>query len=303
MLAVVMSGASNFGAMQAGAMEVLFEAGMMPEMAVGTSAGGLNAIWVAANPDLEGVHALQSTWLAAGPKQVGVPTPLNAIHRLLRKEDSVVSSESLSSFLREVLPVGIDTFGQLRATHDVTAYVTAIEMQSGDMVVFGDRETDRLLDGAMATTAIPPYFPPWEANGLRYMDGGARSKLPILLAIERGATSVAALIVSDAEGRSENAKGVLGVSQYAVSLMLREQTTGEIRHARREGVPTRVIELIPPTDISFWDYTQPERLIDAGREQAQAALQHAPLDLSVPFGTRLRTWFRGMDFRRERRPH
>ncbi|MFQ5922432.1 MAG: patatin-like phospholipase family protein [Anaerolineales bacterium] len=303
MLAVVMSGASNFGAMQAGALEVLFQAGMMPEMAVGTSAGGLNAIWIAANPDLRGVRALQSTWRAAGPKQVGVPTPLEAVRRLLRREDSVVSSESLSEFLSEVLTAGIDTFGQLKALHGVPAYVTAIDMEGGDLVVFGDRDADRLLDGAMATTAIPPYYPPWEIDGGRYMDGGARSKLPILPAIARGATSVLALNVSDAKGRSENARGVLSVTQFAVSLMLREQTAGEIRHARREGIPTRVIELLPPPDISFWDYTQPDRLIDAGRELTQAELDRTPLDLSVPLGSRLLAWIRNMDLRRTPASH
>lgn len=295
MLAVVMSGASNFGAMQAGALEVLFEAGLRPQMAVGTSAGGLNAIWIAANPDPEGVRTLQSAWRNAGPKQVGVPTPLDAIHRLLRREDSVVSSESLSEFLREELPEGIDTFGDLLALHSVPAYVTAIEMESGDLVVFGDRETDRLIDGAMATTAIPPYYPPWEMERGRYMDGGARSKLPILIAIERGATSVVALNVSDAEGRSERASGVLGVSQYAVSLMLREQTASEIRHTHKDGIPTRVIELLPPPDVSFWDYTQPDRLIAEGLKQAQAQLEQAPLDLAVPLGARLMAWIRSLN--------
>lgn len=290
MQAVVMSGASNFGAMQAGALEVLLEAGLKPQMAVGTSAGGLNAIWIAANPHLKGVYALQSSWRMAGPKQVGVPTPLDAIHRLLRREDSVVSSESLSEYLRQVLPEGIETFGELRALQSVPAYVTAIEMESGDLVVFGDRDSDRLLDGAMATTAIPPYYPPWETNQGRYMDGGARSKLPILLAIERGATSVVALNVSDAEGRSARASGVLGVSQYAVSLMLREQTASEIRHARKDGIPTRVIDLVPPADISFWDYTQPDRLIQIGREIARSSLRDAPLELSLPWWPKLQRW-------------
>lgn len=259
-------------------------------MAVGTSAGGLNAIWIAANPDLQGVQSLQSTWRAAGPQEVGVPTPLEAVRRLLRKEDSVVSSESLSLFLTDVLPAGIDTFGQLKDINGVPAYVTAIDMASGDLVVFGDRDADRLLDGAMATTAIPPYYPPWETDGGRYMDGGARSKLPILTAIARGATSVVALNVSDAEGRSEKARGVLGVTQFAVSLMLREQTAGEIRHARREGIPTRVIELLPPSDISFWDYTQPGRLIETGRRQAQRELDRAPLELGAPHLSRLWNW-------------
>ena len=43
MLALVMSGAGNFGAMQVGALEVLLENGFHPQLVVGTSAGALNA--------------------------------------------------------------------------------------------------------------------------------------------------------------------------------------------------------------------------------------------------------------------
>ncbi len=296
MNAIVMSGASNFGAMQAGALEMLFQAGFVPNLAVGTSAGGLNAIWISANTNLNGVHELQSIWRSAGPEQVGVPNPISAIRRLIRREDSVVSSESLHDFLEGVLPAGVFTFGELRTLQSVPAYVTGIEMGSGELVVFGDREDDRLLDGAMATTAIPPYFPPWETPNGRYMDGGARSKLPILLAIERGATSVVGLNVSDSEGRSENAKGVLAVSQYAVALMLKEQTASEIRQARLEGIPTRVFELVPPKDVTFWDYTQPDRLIEVGREQVKRQLELEPLQLEVPVGNRVRNWVRNLVF-------
>ena len=62
MRAFVLSGGANYGAQQAGALEVLFEHGIQPDMVMGVSAGALNAAWVAVNPKLEGVQELSRIW-------------------------------------------------------------------------------------------------------------------------------------------------------------------------------------------------------------------------------------------------
>lgn len=58
MIAFVLSGRGNQGALQVGAMQVLFEHGIVPEMLVGTSAGAINAAFVAANPCREQLDRL-----------------------------------------------------------------------------------------------------------------------------------------------------------------------------------------------------------------------------------------------------
>lgn len=302
MLAIVFSGAANFGAMQAGALESLFRHGVKPEMTVGSSAGALNAIYAALNPTPEGARELQAMWKAAGPVEVGVPKALTAIRRLITKKESLVSNEPLARFLQGNLPSEIESYGHLRDLHGVTAYTVAVCVESSKLRVFGDHEDDRLLDGAMASTAIPPYFEPWSVNGERYLDGGVLTKLPIRVAIQRGATQVIAIDVPQLLGGRSEARGVLGISRYAVTMMVEAQTATEIAWARLAGVALRVIRLPSPKEVPFWDYTQPERLIQIGRETTEAELESEPFRRQPDWWLRIRKAVAGLRVRPQSAP-
>jgi NTE family protein len=293
MKALVMSGAANFGAMQAGALDPIFLSDFKPEMVVGTSAGALNAIYIAYDPSSSGVARLQDLWRAAGPKEVGNPTAIGVMRRLVRQQDSMVPSDALVSFLNRHLPQDVDTFGQLRDCVGVPAYVVAVNIETAELRVFGDDDEDRIIDGAVASSAVPPYFPPWSVDGERYLDGGIYSKLPIRVAIERGATKILALDVSHAMGSKETAKGILGMSSYAVSLMVEAQAAREIAWAKASGASLRVIHLPAPTDVAIWDYTQADRLIEMGRQYAARQLKAESLRFSKNPWIRLRSWFAG----------
>lgn len=288
MIAFVLSGAANFGALQAGALEVLLEHGMTPEMVVGSSAGALNAIYLAHEPTPVGASTIQDLWLKAGPEEVGVPKAFAAIRNLARQRDSLVDNSPLVAFLKHVLPQDVDTFGQLSAISGVRAFAVAVEMESGSMRVFGDDDDDQLLDGAMASTAIPPYFPPWEVSGKHYLDGGIYSKLPLNAAIERGATQIIGIDVSYAMGSLNDAGGVMGISAYALSLMVERQTASEIAWSRMKGGELRILRLEAPADIPFWDYSQAERMIEIGREEARKALEEGPIHVLPKWRLRMR---------------
>jgi NTE family protein len=276
MIAIVMSGAANYGAMQAGALEIIMQSGVRPRMMVGSSAGALNAIFLAAQPSLERVLQLQEMWCAAGPDEVGVPKAFVALRRIVQQKDGLIDSMRLARFLEERLPGEAVTFGELEKMKGIKTYVTAVEIDRGAMRVFGDNPADRLLDGAMASSAVPPYFPPWSVGDQRYLDGGVYAKLPLCVAIERGATEVIALDVTYPMGSAKNAHGVMGVSGYSLSLMIKAQVAYEIAWARMRGIPIRVIELEAPGEVPFWDYTRAEFLINRGRELAAAQLKEDP---------------------------
>lgn len=50
MIAFVLSGGGSRGALQVGALQVLLEAGVRPDLLVGASAGVVNAAYLAADP-------------------------------------------------------------------------------------------------------------------------------------------------------------------------------------------------------------------------------------------------------------
>jgi NTE family protein len=251
MLAIVLSGAANFGAMQAGALEIVMQSGVKPRMLVGSSAGALNAIYLAADPSVERIRELQDLWCAAGPDEVGVPKPFIALRRIVQQKDGLIDSTRLARFLEKNLPGEVRTFAELEAMKGIKTFVIAVEIDSGAMRVFGDDPADHQIDGAMASSAVPPYFPPWKVGNKRYLDGGVFAKLPLCVAIERGATQILALDVTYPMGSASNAHGVMGVSGYSLSLMIQAQTAYEVAWAQMTGIPTRVIELEAPGEVPF----------------------------------------------------
>lgn len=288
MLTIVMSGGANYGAMQAGALQVLIESGIKPKLAVGTSAGALNSIYLASNPTAEGMTRLLDAWRSIGQKEVGMPKILTSVRRLLTGQAGLIPSDPLANFLNGHFPTGVLTFDQLRKLHGVQAYTVAVCMETAKTVVFGDQAEDILIDGAMASTAVPPFYAPWKVGEYRYLDGGVTEKLPLVPAIERGATQIIALDIYAAMGSLETAKNMITISGYSLSMMTENQSEREIATARASGVPLRIIKLYPPADVNFWDYDEVERLIEAGQQQAREAIEKEPIRITPQFQVRMR---------------
>jgi NTE family protein len=278
-LALVLSGAANFGAMQAGALQALFEYGFKPDMVVGTSAGALNAIQVASNPTEQGIVQLRKLWENVSPQYTGKPTLISGIRRALTRKESLLVTEPLVGFIEEQLPISSGSFGQLRGLHNISAYAMAVQLETGELIAFGDNPQDRLVDGAMASTALPPYFPPWRVGDYRYVDGGLISKLPIRSAIERGATQLIAVDVRGGLGSPQSANDLIAICGYALSLMSDNQAQSEISWAKSTGVALRVIVLSAPDNVSFWDYSQSGYLYETGYQSAKRALEEEPLQI------------------------
>jgi NTE family protein len=61
-VAFVLSGGANLGAAQAGMLEALLGAGIVPDLLVGTSIGAVNAAFMAAGPSPDRARALSDVW-------------------------------------------------------------------------------------------------------------------------------------------------------------------------------------------------------------------------------------------------
>ncbi|MDQ1357379.1 MAG: hypothetical protein QOG44_1752, partial [Acidimicrobiaceae bacterium] len=57
--AFVLAGGASLGAVQAGMVEVLGAAGILPDLIVGSSVGALNGAWLASHPGPEGAQLLR----------------------------------------------------------------------------------------------------------------------------------------------------------------------------------------------------------------------------------------------------
>jgi predicted acylesterase/phospholipase RssA len=147
-------------------------------------------------------------------------------------------------------------------------YTVAANYHTGDLRIFGDDPNDCLLDGLMTSTAMPPFYPPWEVDGVPYLDGGVISHLPLQAAIERGATEIFAL--RNGHGLVVNAapvpRNVLSVGAQAISLLVQRQVQLEIEAVQRDRlVRLHLIDLHTDDDPGLWNFTRAAEMIDAGR--------------------------------------
>jgi NTE family protein len=288
--AVVLSGGGNYGALQVGALEVLLGAGLRPKMIVGTSAGALNAIRLAADPTPAGLREMAALWRRVTDHDVGSVSLLSGLQRLVLNRPSLFPSHRFARFLLANFPQGVRTFGELTGLNGIRAYTTAVSVEAEEVRVFGDNDVDLLIDGAMASTALPPYFAPWPVGGQRYVDGGVRTNLPLRVAAARGARRMVALWIQQRATPPIGRPGMIPVVTNAFSMMVRSLTRLELEWAEARQLEVRLIRLVPPAGIAFWDFSQPDRLFEAGRLAAEAALAEAPLPPAQGWWERLRFW-------------
>ncbi|MFQ6058913.1 MAG: patatin-like phospholipase family protein [Anaerolineae bacterium] len=177
MRAFVLSGGGNRGALQVGALQVLLENGIRPEMLVGASAGAINAAFLAADPTPSGAHKLGEMWQQVTKEDVYPGGPLRVTWHLLTRRDSLYPSENFRAFLEANAPSGVHFFRQL-AVH---LYIVATDLATGRLYLFGEDPEESLLEAIMASIAIPPLFPPWPHRGRLLVDGGDETVLYLLI--------------------------------------------------------------------------------------------------------------------------
>jgi NTE family protein len=271
MRAFVLSGGANYGAQQAGALEVLFEHGIVPDMLVGVSAGALNAAWVALNPTLAGAQELSRIWREDASAIAPPVGPLAALLRVIGGKDSLLSSDSLQQFIRR-WPFADNVFG---AFTQPRLYTVAARYDDGTLRIFGDDPNDRIFDGLMTSTAMPPFYPPWEVDGVLYLDGGITSHVPVQAAVARGATEIYALRNGHgfALDTTLSPRNVFGVGGKAISLLVESQANLELEMVRQNrSVQLHLIDLYADDDPGLWNFSRAAELIAAGRRLTEEYL-------------------------------
>lgn len=222
---IVFSGGGARGAYSIGVVTGILDVlGLAPEdrspfdVFAGTSAGSINAAWLAAYADKGNMERAELTrhWLGLDMSEHIRFDPAN----LLRPQReglgrSLLSSEPIERFLIDRLPWE-RLHHNLREGHAHALLLTATELGSGRSVWFTqvtdgagytdwrDRrrtmvEVDISLDHVMASGAIPFVFPARRIDGAYYCDGGVRFKTPISAAIRAGAERLVVISLRSAD--------------------------------------------------------------------------------------------------------
>jgi NTE family protein len=274
MIAFVLSGGGNRGALQAGALKALLEHGIAPDLIVATSVGALNGVTLAADPSVAGARRLAANWPLIRRADIFPGNALTVGWRILSGRGSLHGQENLARFIGRQVPPNVRRFKDLK----VPCIVTATSLSSGQLRLFGSDPNERLIDALLSSTAIPPFFPPYRYQDELLADGALVANLPISQAIMRGARTIYTLEIVD-ELSASAVPGMLSTLASSLNAMLARQHAQEreiTALGRKRGVVIHDIRLTSGQSLAYNDFSRGVQLVEAGERATLAYLDAHP---------------------------
>jgi len=269
-LAYVLGGGGARGALQAGALRALWEAGYRPDFAVGTSIGALNAACLGLyGADEAGLAALEQAWRDAAQADLLPANYLWLTIRTLFGRGGGHLEERMRAFLIEH---GLTPELRFADLPGIPIYLVAADLNSGRPVLYGDDPNQRVMEGVLASCALPPWVHPLNVGDRLLVDGGAVSNLPIEAALARGAGEIIALDISEPAGTLPNDSTFGPWINKLSNTINQRQLDLELALAAALNVPVRRLWLRFHQPVPVWDFSHTEELIAAGYAQARAEI-------------------------------
>ncbi|MCF6746653.1 patatin-like phospholipase family protein [Blastococcus sp. KM273128] len=184
--AFVLGGGGVLGAAEVGMLQALVEAGIRPDLVVGTSVGAINGALIAADPTAGAVGRLRAVWEDVAERGIFAGSVLARLGTLVRTRTHLHPREPLRGLLEEHLPVR--TFGELAVPFQCVA--SSIERAAEHWFTEGP-----LVDAVLASCAVPGLLPAVEIDGAHYLDGGLVHSIPVGRAVALGAETIYVLHV------------------------------------------------------------------------------------------------------------
>jgi len=264
-VAFVLSGGGSMGAMQVGMLQALFEAGIQPDLVVGTSAGAVNAAWIAGRPDSDGVNELARIWLGLRRQHIFPLSPWAGACGLLGRPNHVISNAGLRSLLERHLP-----YDRLEDSA-IPVHVLATDLKTGHAVVLS---AGPAIPALLASTAIPGVFPPVTIGRRELVDGGVADMTPIAAAVAQGATHVYVLPVGYPWLRQERGNAI-GMALQAFSRVVESRLKVEVA-AHRHLADIRLLPTIDGPAVSPADFSRTPELINRSYRVTRRFLSRRP---------------------------
>ena len=242
-IGLALGGGAARGFAHIGVIQVLEEAGIKPQLVVGTSAGSLVAALYAT-----GRSGAELGMLALGMDE-------SALTDWSFPGRGVIRGEALARYVRE------QTGGISIEKMKLPLGIVATDLDSGQPILFqrGDPGV-----AVRASSAVPAVFQPVKIGDREYVDGGLVSPVPVRFARQMGAELVLAIdISSPPEGQATGDAMRMLLQTFAI--MGKSINTLELRDAD-------VVFRPKLNGVGSADFASRQRAIIAGREAALAGL-------------------------------
>ncbi len=278
MISFVLSGGGCRGALQAGALLALLEAGIRPDFFVATSVGALNSLYLASHGvTVDTAQSLQKMWLKVNKRDVFPGNALTAAFRFLRGKDSLYAGTAMRAFMSKQLPSKTITFGDL----EVPCYFTASDLRTKRLFLFGEYPTFPCLEAAVASASIPVMLPPFDYQNLQLVDGGIIENVPSDIAMDKGATTIYCLNVGYGGQRLAPASGIVDIFNRMMGVMMAQSLFQDLEQARSDpAIELHHIHLNAHQDVPILDFSRSRQMFESGLQMTRAYLQ-SPLPLRI----------------------
>ena len=238
-IALVLGGGAARGFAHIGVIQALEEAGIRPDMVVGTSAGSVVAALYASGKNGKELQKVAEAMDEASFSDWRLPF----------FKPGVFKGEALARF------ISVQVGGRQIQDLPLPLGVVATDLHSGLGILFqrGDVAT-----AVRASSAIPAVFQPVQIAGREYVDGGLVSPVPVLFARQMGAQVVIAIDISGAP-QGSFALDTFQILMQTFSIMGKSINAFELREAD--------LVIKPVLDgLSSASFTSRAQAIAAGRQ-------------------------------------
>jgi NTE family protein len=244
-IGLALGGGAARGFAHVGVIAVLEEAGLRPQLVVGTSAGSLVAALYAS-----GKTSAQLQQTALNMEEVALTDwMLPLVGR------GMFRGEALGRYVNDLVA------GRLIENMAIPLGIVATDLNSGEALLFQRGDTGTAV---RASSAVPAVFLPVKINGREYVDGGLVSPVPVRFARRMGADVVVAVDISSPPENNPS-DGTLQILLQTFAIMGKSINQYELKDADVVVRPSL-------TGLKGADFSSRQRAIDAGRAAMLAAL-------------------------------
>ncbi|MDH6185249.1 NTE family protein [Polaromonas sp. CG_23.6] len=258
-IGLALGGGAARGFAHVGVIAVLEEAGLRPQMVVGTSAGSLVAAIYAT-----GKTSAQLQQTALSMEEVAITDWMLPI---IGK--GMFRGDALGRYVNQL--VG----GRLIENMAIPLGIVATDLNSGQAVLFRSGDTGTAV---RASSAVPAVFVPVRISGHEYVDGGLVSPVPVRFARQMGADIVIAVDISNPP-ESNPAEGTLQILLQTFAIMGKSINHYELKDADVVVRPSQA-------GLRSADFSARKLAIESGRAAMLAALPALRTRLAEGIATR-----------------
>lgn len=269
--AFVLTGGGSLGVVQVGMLAALRDHGVEPDLLVGTSAGAINAAYLAGPRGTEDrLSSLAALWLRMRRRDLFVVSARRWVAAALGTAPSLFSDDALTGLIERHL--GFDRLED--AEVPVHVVVTDLVTGVGAALTHGSA-----VSAVLASAAVPGLLPPVAHHGRTLVDGGVGEFDAVRHAAAWGAEDVY-LIPAGYPCAGPPPNTALGTILTSLSLLLHRHLMAQLRDY--DGAArVHVLPPLCPLSVSPADFTHASHLLQRSHRDTAAWLADG-MDTSFP---------------------